>query len=123
MSKDLPKPGQVIKREGFTSKILRWNGDLLYDLYSEERNDPIQIANVPGTLKEATVAVEDKDFYKHGGVDPLTPFRIVYNYVFRGGRVVGGSTLTQQLVKNALLKTNERTPLRKFNEFILALPN
>lgn len=121
VSKDLPKPGQVIKREGFTSKILDRNGKLLYDLYSEERNDPIQIANVPGTLKEATVAVEDKDFYKHGGVDPLTPFRIVYNYVFRGGRVVGGSTLTQQLVKNALLKTNERTPLRKFNEFILAL--
>jgi len=121
VAKDLPQPGQVIKREGFTSKILDRNGKLLYDLYAEERNDPINISQVPGTLKEATVAVEDKDFYKHGGFDPLTPFRIVYNYVFRGGRVVGGSTLTQQLVKNALLKTNERTPLRKFNEFILAI--
>lgn len=121
VSKDLPKPGQVIKREGFTSKILDRNGKLLYDLYAEERNDPVTISQIPGTLKEATVAVEDKDFYKHGGVDPLTPFRIVYNYLFRGGRIVGGSTLTQQLVKNALLKTNERTPIRKFNEFILAL--
>lgn len=121
VAKDLPQPGQVVKREGFTSKILDRNGKLLYDLYAEERNDPVQIGQVPGTLKEATVAVEDKDFYRHGGVDPLTPFRIVYNYVFRGGRVVGGSTLTQQLVKNALLKTNERTPMRKFNEFILAL--
>lgn len=121
VSKDLPKAGQVVKREGFTSKILDRNGKLLYDLYADTRTDPVTISQVPGTLKEATVAVEDKDFYKHAGVDPLTPFRIVYNYVFRGGRVVGGSTLTQQLVKNALLKTNERTPLRKFNEFILAL--
>lgn len=121
IARDLPEPGQVVKREGFTSKILDRNGKLLYDLYAEERNDPIQITQVPATLKEATVAVEDKDFYRHGGVDMLTPFRIVYNYVFRGGRVVGGSTLTQQLVKNALLQTNERTVLRKFREFILAL--
>lgn len=121
VARDLPKPGQVVKREGFTSKILDRNGKLLYDLYAEERNDPIQISNVPATLKEATVAVEDKDFYRHGGIDFLTPFRIVYNYVFRQGRVVGGSTLTQQLVKNALLKTNERSVIRKFREFILAL--
>ncbi len=121
VARDLPKPGQVIKREGFTSKILDRNGKLLYDLYAEERNDPIQITKVPATLKEATVAVEDKDFYRHGGIDMLTPFRIVYNYIFRGGRVVGGSTLTQQLVKNALLKTNERTAIRKFREYILAL--
>lgn len=121
VARDLPQPGQVIKREGFTSKILDRNGKLLYDLYAEERNDPIQISKAPATLKEATVAIEDKDFYRHGGVDFMTPFRIVYNYVFRGGRVVGGSTLTQQLVKNALLKTNDRTVIRKFREFILAL--
>jgi penicillin-binding protein 1C len=120
VAKDLPKPGQVARREGFTSKILDRNGKLLYDLYAEERRDPINIADAPLYLKQATVAVEDKDFYKHAGVDPLTPFRMVYNYVFRNGRIVGGSTLTQQLVKNALL-TNERSVSRKFREFILAL--
>jgi penicillin-binding protein 1C len=120
VAKDLPKPGQVVNREGFTSKILDRNGKLLYDLYAEERRDPISITNVPKTLKDATVAIEDKDFYRHRGFDPLTPFRIVYNYVFRGGRVVGGSTLTQQLVKNALL-TNERSVMRKFREFVLAI--
>jgi len=120
ISRDLPKPGQVVKRDGFTTKIFDRNGKLIYDLFTEERRDPISIDKVPDYLKKATVAVEDKDFYRHGGFDPLTPFRIVYNYVFRGGRVVGGSTLTQQLVKNALL-TNERSVTRKFRELVLAL--
>lgn len=118
--RDLPKPGEIVRREGFSTKILDRHGTLLYDLHADERREPIQIAQVPDSLKHATVAVEDKDFYKHGGVDPLTPFRIVYNYIFRGGRVVGGSTLTQQLVKNVLL-TNERSLGRKFREILLSL--
>lgn len=120
VSKDLPKPGQVVRTTGYSTKLFDRNGKLLYDLYKDERRDPISIAQVPQYLKQATVSVEDKDFYKHGGVDPLTPFRIIYNYIFRGGRVVGGSTLTQQLVKNALL-TNERSVIRKFKEFVLAM--
>lgn len=120
VAKDLPKPGQVVQREGFTSKILDRNGKLLYDLYAEERRDPISIKDAPEHLINATIAVEDKDFRRHIGFDPLTPFRMVYNYLFRDGRVVGGSTLTQQLVKNALL-TNERSFMRKFRELILAI--
>jgi len=118
-SKDLPQPGQVVRREGFSTKILDRNGETLYDLYESENRVPITYDQLPEHLKQAVVAVEDKDFYKHGGVDMLTPLRIVYNMIFRG-RVVGGSTLTQQLVKNVLL-TNERTISRKFKEFVLAL--
>lgn len=118
-SRDLPQPGQVVRREGFSSKIFDREGALLYDLYEEERRNPVQFADLPDNLKNATVAIEDKDFYKHGGFDFLTIIRIPYNMIFRG-RVVGGSTLTQQLVKNALL-TNERTIIRKFKELVLSI--
>jgi membrane peptidoglycan carboxypeptidase len=118
-SKDLPKPGEVIRREGFSTKLYDRKGVLLYDLYDTERRNPISLNQVPEYLKQATVAIEDKDFYKHSGFDLLTIFRIPYNMVFRG-RVVGGSTLTQQLVKNALL-TNERTVSRKFKELVLSI--
>ena len=118
-SRDLPQPGQVVRREGFSSKIYDRNGQLLYDLYEEERRNPVDIAEVPADLKNATVAIEDKDFYKHQGFDFLTILRIPYNLLVRR-RVVGGSTLTQQLVKNALL-TNERTIVRKFKELVLSI--
>jgi len=118
-SRDLPTPGQVVRREGFSTLFYDRNGEVLYDLFSDERREPVSLDEIPEPLKQATVAVEDKDFYRHSGFDMLTILRIPYNYVFRG-RVVGGSTLTQQLVKNVLL-TNERTLTRKFKEFVLAL--
>jgi 1A family penicillin-binding protein len=118
-SKDLPKPGEVIRREGFSSKIYDREGELLYDLFQEERRQPSKIEDIPEVLKNATIAIEDRDFYKHRGFDFLTIVRIPYNLIFRG-RVVGGSTLTQQLVKNALL-TNERTIVRKFKELVLSI--
>lgn len=122
-SRDLPKPGEVVRREGFSTKIYDRNGKLLYDLFDTERRTPITISQVPEHLKQATIAVEDKDFYKHSGFDMMTILRIPYNAIFRQ-RVVGGSTLTQQLVKNALL-TSDRSlfggPIRKFKELVLSL--
>lgn len=120
VANDLPNPDRLRPISVGSTKILDRNGNTLYDAYGAERRTPIKIDDVPDYMKQATIAVEDKDFYKHGGFDPLTPVRIVYNYVFRRGRVVGGSTLTQQLVKNVLL-SNERTLTRKLKEFILAL--
>ncbi|HYD34532.1 MAG TPA: transglycosylase domain-containing protein [Vitreimonas sp.] len=118
-SRDLPKPGQVVRRDGFSTRIYDRNGELLYDLFDEERRVPVTIDQIPETLKQATIATEDKDFYKHQGFDFLTIVRIPYNLIVRR-RVVGGSTLTQQLVKNVLL-TNERSLPRKFREFVLSL--
>jgi penicillin-binding protein 1C len=118
-SKDLPEPGQIVRRDGFSTRIYDRNGSLLYDLFDSERRTPVTIDQIPDVLKQATVAVEDKDFYKHGGFDNLTIVRIPYNLIFRQ-RVVGGSTLTQQLVKNVFL-TNERSIIRKFKEFVLSL--
>jgi penicillin-binding protein 1C len=118
-SRELPKPGQVVRREGFSTKIFDKNGTLLYDLFDTERRTPVTAEQIPPHLKQAVVAIEDKDFYKHQGFDFLTLVRIPYNILFRQ-RVVGGSTLTQQLVKNVLL-TNERTLPRKFKELVLAI--
>ena len=118
-SQDMPEPGQIVRREGFSSKIYDRNGKLLYDLFDEERRMPVDLENMPDYLKQATIAIEDKEFYEHSGFDFLTIVRIPYNIVFRR-RLVGGSTLTQQLVKNVLL-TNARTISRKFKELVLAI--
>ncbi len=118
-SQELPEPGQIVRREGFSTKIYDRNGKLLYDLFDEERRVPVELSQMPDYLKQATIAIEDKEFYEHGGFDFLTVVRIPYNIVFRQ-RLVGGSTLTQQLVKNVLL-TNSRTISRKFKELVLAI--
>ncbi len=118
-SRELPKPGEVVRKQGFSTQIFDREGVLLFDIYDEERRNPVGIDQVPEHLKQATIATEDKDFYKHEGFDFMTVIRIPYNVIFRQ-RVVGGSTLTQQLVKNALL-TNERSIERKFKELVLSL--
>ncbi len=119
-SRDLPKPGQIVRQAGFSTKIFDRNGVLLYDLFEDERRTPVTFNQLPENLKHAVVAIEDKDFYKNPeGFDYLTLLRIPYNIVMKQ-RVIGGSTLTQQLVKNVLL-TNERTWVRKFKELVLSI--
>jgi penicillin-binding protein 1C len=118
-SRNLPKPGEVVRRQGFSTKIYDRNDQLLFDLFDEERRTPISIEDVPIELQHAVVAIEDKSFYEHQGFDFLTILRIPYNVIFKQ-RVIGGSTLTQQLVKNALL-TNERSVTRKFKELVLSM--
>lgn len=118
-SRDLPSPGRVVRHEGFATRIYDRNEKVLYDLFEDEKRQPVSIDQIPESLKKATIAVEDKDFYNHRGFDPLTPFRIIKN-LFSMGRLTGGSTLTQQLVKNVLL-TSERSITRKVKEFILSV--
>ena len=118
-SKDLPSPTKVVRRDGYATKIYDRNGELLYDLYNDQKREPVASSDIPDVLKRATVAVEDKTFYSHAGFDPLTPFRIIKN-IFYFHKLTGGSTLTQQLVKNVLL-TSDVTVTRKIKEFILAV--
>jgi len=118
-SKDLPSPTKVVRRDGYSSRIYDRNGQVLYDLYKDAKRNPVVWEDIPEDLIKAVVSIEDKDFYKHQGFDPLTPFRIAKNLITRQ-RLIGGSTLTQQLVKNVLL-TSERTVTRKMKEFILAV--
>ena len=68
---DLPSPDKVVRREGFSTKILDRNGEVLYDIYQDERRTPVEISDVPDYLKQATIAIEDKNFYEHEGFDPF----------------------------------------------------
>lgn len=118
-SRDLPSPDAVKRKDGFSSVILDRSEQPLYDIYSDKDRIPIAFIDMPEMLKKATISVEDKDFYKHQGFDPKGMIRAVFRMItFRG--VEGGSTLTQQLVKNVLL-TSERSLPRKIREFVLAL--
>lgn len=118
-SRDLPMPDRVRRIEGFSTVILDRNEKPLYDLYSEENRIPVPFSDIPDNLKKATIAIEDKDFYKHQGFDPKGMLRAAF-YILTLRGLQGGSTLTQQLVKNVLL-TSERTLPRKIKEFVLSV--
>lgn len=118
-SRDLPSPDRIVRREGFSTKILSRDGQLLYDVYGDVQREPVNLADVPDSLKLATIAVEDKNFYKHEGFDPLGMGRAIWNIVVHR-KLQGGSTLTQQLVKKVLL-TSERNIPRKIKEFVLSV--
>src|SRR3989344_7204412 len=116
---NLPSPEKILRREGFSTKILDRSGEVLYDIFSEQKRTPVSLNEVPKYLKKATIAIEDKNFYRHQGFDPTGIFRAVFNIIFKR-KLDRKSTLTQQLVKNVLL-TPERTIFRKIREFILAI--
>jgi penicillin-binding protein 1C len=102
-----------------STKLYDRNGQVIYEIYTEKRRTPIKLEELPEYLREATISIEDKDFYKHYGFSYSGIIRAAYNVVFKG-KLQGGSTLTQQLVKNSLL-TPERTVRRKIREFALTL--
>ena len=119
-SRDLPTPGKLSAANlPQSTRILDRNGIVLYDVYQTENMAYINLSEIPKTLKLATIAIEDKDFYKNQGFSILGYLRAIRNILlFRG--LSGGSTITQQLVKNSLLSP-ERTIPRKIKEFILAI--
>lgn len=118
-AKDLPRPDRVARTEGISTIIFDRSGSPIYDIYKDQNRIPVQFEEIPDTLKKATVSVEDKSFYEHQGFSSSGMLRaMVQIFVFR--KLEGGSTLTQQLVKNVLL-TSERTLPRKIKEFILAV--
>lgn len=116
----IPNPSDLTNREiAAATKIYDRKGQLLYDIYQNQNRTPVKLSEIPNYVKEATISIEDKDFYKHGGFSVTGIARSVFELVVHR-RVEGGSTLTQQLVKNALL-SGERTVTRKLKEFILAI--
>ena len=120
-SKDLPSPDRLVDREvSLSTKIYDRSGKLLYDVYGDENRTLVTLDKVAEVMKQATLSIEDKSFYRHGGFDPLGMIRGIYNTVIKREGLQGGSSITQQLVKNTLL-TTERTIVRKIKEFILAL--
>jgi 1A family penicillin-binding protein len=119
IARDLPSPTRLNDLNGpLTTTFYDRNGKVLYRLYEDKNRTLVNLDDLPQDLIHATIATEDKNFYQHSGVDIQGVLRAIYSY-FNHGEVQGGSTITQQLIKNTLL-TPERTFNRKLKEVILA---
>lgn len=107
---------------GKTLALVRLDPVLIGSIYPSHHEDRVlvQIGEVPPLLIKTLVAVEDRHYYRHYGVSPTSVARALLANLRSGRAVQGGSTLTQQLVKNFYL-TSERTWWRKFNEAVMAL--
>lgn len=120
-AKDLPNPSKL---ESLTpsesTKIFDRNGLLLYEVHGERKRTIIPLDQMSDYIKKATIASEDKDFYRHKGFALSSFVRAAFNKLVFNERLEGTSTITQQFVKNALL-TNERSFARKIKELILAI--
>lgn len=119
--RQLPSPNNLTSSENFpvSTQIFDRNGKLLYEIYGDENRIPINIEDLPTYMLQATVSIEDKKFYSHHGLDIAGLIRAGFNN-FSTGSLQGGSTITQQLVKNALL-TKDKTLQRKLKEAVLAI--
>jgi len=115
----IPLPINLTNSQPVSTKILDRNGKLIYEIYTDKRRSPVSLSDLPKYITEATISIEDKNFYSHSGIDILGIIRGLSKTITKG-RAEGGSTLTQQLVKNALL-SNERTVRRKAQELILTI--
>jgi len=108
-------------RIGSNSFIYAADGSLLGSIPAERNRQPVTLAETSPWMSKATVAIEDRRFYNHGGVDPQGIVRAVVNDIKAGRAAEGGSTITQQLVRNLYIRHNERTLRRKFVEACLAI--
>ncbi len=118
----LPSPSSLknFKATPLSTHILDRNGKLLYQLYQKQKRTPIKLKDLPLYVAQASISIEDKSFYQHQGVSIVGGIiRAIKDSLFKQ-QLQGGSTITQQLVKSALLNS-ERTIQRKIREIVLAL--
>lgn len=118
--KDMPTVGDFTSRSPEVStKIYDRNGNLLYKIYKDKNRTIIPLSEIPESVKLATLAAEDAEFYSHPGFSIRGITRALLQDL-KFGSIQGGSTITQQLVKNTLLSP-ERTLTRKIRELILSI--
>lgn len=117
----LPKPELIdqIVVSNRPTVILDRKGRTLYEVYVDKKYDPVKLQKVPRYVVMATLAVEDHEFFSHNGIRPVSIVRAAKATVLDES-LQGGSTITQQLVKNVLL-TSERTMTRKIKEIFISL--
>jgi 1A family penicillin-binding protein len=118
--RELPQPDLLdYQANNQTTKILDRKGRLLYEIYIDKKYNPVDIEEIPSHVVNATLSVEDASFYSHHGFDFPSIMRAAKAIVM-DNELQGGSTITQQLVKNVLL-TPERTFERKAKELVLSV--
>lgn len=119
--RSLPSPRSIGKvNYSLSTHLYDRNGKLLYEFYREQNRTPIKLRQLQPYVYQATIAIEDKNFFNHNGVSLIGGIGRAFKEFVVSSQVQGGSTITQQLVKTALL-TPERTVERKVKEIILAL--
>ena len=106
--------------KGTTSKIYAADGHLLGYVQSNEIRTPVAWRDMPSNLRNATVAIEDQRFYHHGGVDYESIVRAALRDITSGKKLQGGSTITQQLVRNLYIRSPRRDLRRKIREAKMA---
>jgi 1A family penicillin-binding protein len=121
-AKDLPSPGKINSRIVVEStKIFDRTGvHLLYEIHGEEKRTIINFSEMPDTAKYATIALEDQDFYSHHGIKFSSIIRAALSDILHRGTSQGGSTITQQFIKQSIL-SSEKTFSRKIKEVILSI--
>lgn len=120
--KDLPRPEDFTERKLVESTKIFDHSEkvLLYEMYGEEKRTVVPFEEIPNHLKQAIIATEDSNFYKHFGVDIKALIRSLIADVRLGEPRYGGSTLTQQLIRSSYLSTQKNIK-RKIREIVLAL--
>ncbi|MCL4354964.1 transglycosylase domain-containing protein, partial [Patescibacteria group bacterium] len=102
-AKDLPSPSKLSNQQSAQSTLIYdRNGKLLFKIYREKDQIFVPLNTIPKQMQQATIAIEDRNFYTHGAIDLRGITRAAYSTIFHK-ELQGGSTLTQQLVKNTLL--------------------
>jgi 1A family penicillin-binding protein len=121
-AKDLPDPNNLANRRvAETTKIYDRTGKVvLYEIHGDEKRTSVELADISPHAVHATIAVEDKNFYNHHGFSIRGILRALYKDIRQGSLAEGGSTITQQFIKNSVL-SNEKTPTRKLKELVLSL--
>jgi membrane peptidoglycan carboxypeptidase len=122
-AKDLPTPGKInAQLTAQSTKFYDSSGQhLLYTVYGNTNRDIVQFNQISQNAKDATIAIEDKNFYHEGAFSTLSILRAAVIDLTHHGLVQGGSTITQQYVKNALLDPTDRSFGRKIKELILSI--
>src|SRR5579872_349918 len=120
--RDLPAPGKLINSSlAQSTRIYDRNGILLYSVYKDENRQYVDLSDIPKNLQHATIAIEDRNFYTNSGFSITGYLRSFLDLIIYRRIVSGGSTLTQQLVKNVLLQDTSQNVVRKLKELILAI--
>ncbi len=117
---DLPRPESALDAARRPSLVLQDRAGRVFATYGDVVGEPLRLSDMPPALPAAVVAVEDRRFWHHFGIDPIGLARAVYVNITAGRLVQGGSTITQQVAKTLFL-SNARTIRRKVQELLLTI--
>lgn len=119
-AKDLPAPGKLSQISENSTIFYDRDGKVLFEMYKDKNRLPVAFADISPFLRQATISIEDKNFYQHGGFSQTGILRAALSLMTHGKIEGGGSTITQQLIKTVLLDSRQ-TFSRKIKEIILAV--